>query len=162
MHHEFNVVKKLILEDGDIDGYMSVGKLRARNSGWFNGLDEAIPADQKLVINDRVLDEWLLSHYNLTFEEIPMVKPDGMAVWIHDRIKKYFFQNMKDKKSKKQNKGAGESQKSANGIGEDGPNTFQLSIPYHYSPERVITTKYPKHYQVASMVDQHLEELERQ
>jgi|TARA_B110000285_G_C15023631_1_gene562954 hypothetical protein len=45
MHHEFNEVKKLILEDGDIDGYMKVEKLRARNSGWFNGLDEPIPDD---------------------------------------------------------------------------------------------------------------------
>ena len=45
MHHEINEVKKLILEDGDIGGYMEVEQLRARNSGWFNGLDESIPDD---------------------------------------------------------------------------------------------------------------------
>ena len=101
MNHEFNEVKKLILEDGEIDGYMKVEKLRERNSAWFNGLDVAIPDDSKLVINDRVIDEWLLSHFNLTFDEIPHTKPDGMAAWIHERLKKYFFQNMKDKKTKK-------------------------------------------------------------
>ena len=101
MEHEFNEVKKIIMNDEDIDGYMRVKYLRERNSGWFNGLDEEIPDGKKLVIEDWTIDQWLLSHYNLKLEDIPNSKPDGMAFWVYDRLRKYFFINMKDKDIKK-------------------------------------------------------------
>ena len=101
MDHEFNQVKKIIMNDEDIDGYMRVKYLRERNSGWFNGLDEEIPDGKKLVIDDRTIDEWLIAHYHLTLDDIPNSKPDGMAHWVFERLKKYFFINMKNQDIKK-------------------------------------------------------------
>ena len=43
MTHEFNEVKRIVLEDEDIDGYMKLKYIRERNKGWFNGLDTEIP-----------------------------------------------------------------------------------------------------------------------
>ena len=53
MAYEFNEVKRIILNDEDIDGFMSVKYLRERNKGWFNGLDRDIPKGMKLIIDDR-------------------------------------------------------------------------------------------------------------
>ena len=96
MAHEFNEVKRIIMKDEDLDGYMRVKYLRERNSGWFNGLDKQVTPDQKLVVDDRTIDEWLVAHYKLTLDEIPHTKPDGMASWVFERLKKYFFINMKN------------------------------------------------------------------
>lgn len=52
MAHEFNEIKRIILKDEDIDGYMRIKYLRQRNSSWFNGLDEEIPEGKKLIIDD--------------------------------------------------------------------------------------------------------------
>lgn len=66
--HEFNEVKRIILNDEDIDGYMKIKYLRERNSGWFNGLDEQISEGMKLVVDDITIDEWLAAHYELTLD----------------------------------------------------------------------------------------------
>lgn len=57
--------------------------------------DDKFPEDKRIVATEQEMDRWIAHHYNLTLENIPMIKPISMPKYIFDRLRKYNFHKIK-------------------------------------------------------------------
>ena len=112
MKKEFEDFKKLIDQDNETGGEMCMTNIKkdvGLKSLFFK--DKEKPAEKKVLVTDEEADNWLASHYGVSIDAVPQIKPNEMPESLFKNLQKHSYARRglsADKKAKRmmQNKKA--------------------------------------------------------
>lgn len=102
MPKDFEDIQRLIKLDTKYGGELNWNSIKQNpNLRRLFNKDAEFPKDKKILVSEEEMDRWIASHYGISLENVPYVRPMKMPEDIYNRLKVYANQK-KAKRDMKQ------------------------------------------------------------